>query len=91
MKHIIERLQYHNELGIPSEPYFRVYTIKKFLGFIPYRIYSEETCFSWGDHNTSPIDFKTEDDAILFIQNVLCKGIKTEHTKLEIVKTVNCE
>jgi len=91
MEYHIEKRQYHDELGKPSDPYYWIFSYRRFLGLIRYKKYIEETeCGMSGCYKTK-ITFKTIESAEEFIQTVLCPGVPRETTKKEIIKSVNCD
>lgn len=90
MEYFIEKRQYHNELGKPSDPYYWIFSYRRFLGLIRYKKYIKETQYGYGDCYTTQIEFKTIERAEEFIQTVLCTGVPRETIKKEIIKRVNC-
>ena len=90
MKYFIEKRQYHDELGKPSDPYYGIFSYRRFLGLIRYKKYIEETECGMGGCYKTKISFKTIKKAEEFIQTVLYPGVPRETTKEEIIKSVNC-
>ena len=90
MEYFIEKRQYHDELGKPSDPYYLIFSYRIFLGFIRYKKYiTERNCYYSGCYKTQ-IEFKTIEKAEEFIQTILCPQIPREKTKVEIIKSINC-
>ena len=86
----IEKRQYFNEMGEPSEPYYHIYSIKKFLGLISYRKYITKTIFRIDNCYKDRINFKSVELAKEFISNILCPEIPRAVLKREVVETVKC-
>ena len=66
----IETRQDFNKKGKPSEPYYQIYYIKKFLGVIPYRKYITKTEGSVSGSCKVRINFKKVQSAIDFINKI---------------------
>jgi hypothetical protein len=90
MEYHIEKRQYHNHLGKPSDPYYFIFSYRKFIGLFKYKKYITETKCGMGDCYNSIIEFKTIEKAEGFIQNTLCPKVPREKTKKEIIKSINC-
>ena len=90
MEYFIEKRQYHDELGKPSDPYYFIFSYRKFIGLFKYRKYiTERNCYESGCYDSN-IRFKTIKKAEEFIQNTLCPKVPREKIKKEIIKSVNC-
>ena len=74
MKYKIFKSEYYNKNGEAKSTHFFIKKRKKFLGFTYWRSIRHDEC---GYCNTisAITQFKTKEDAIVFIKDVLCKDI----------------
>lgn len=80
MKHRIIESVYVDHYGKESNKYYYIQTQKSFLGFKYWKTIEHTEC-GWGDCYKVTTEFKTHEDAVNYIKEVLCLGIKTDKRK----------
>lgn len=86
----IFKYEYFDEYGVCKNSYYYVKYLKKFLWWTYWKEIKHTEC-GWGDCYLTRTTFKTEKDALEFINQILCPNQTRDGHQHTEIKTIECK